>query len=59
MKLFLIELAILSLVSLIVAATFFRSRRAGEILRRLRVAGWAYVAMVLLLAGLQVAREYW
>jgi hypothetical protein len=58
-KLFLIELAILSLVSLLVAATLFRSRRAGEILRRLRLAGWAYVAMVLLLAGLQVARAYW
>ncbi|MCZ2109911.1 MAG: hypothetical protein LC118_10165 [Dehalococcoidia bacterium] len=59
MKVFLIELAILSLVALIVAATFFRSRRATEILRRIRLVGWAYVVMVIVLAGIQAARAYW
>ena len=59
MKLFLIELVIVSLAALIVAASVFRSRRANELLRRLRLAGWAYVAMVLGLAALQVARMYW
>jgi hypothetical protein len=58
-KLFLIEVAILSFVSLFVASYFFRSRRAREVLRRLRLAGWAYVAMVLAMAALQVFREAW
>ena len=59
MKLFLIEVAVLSFASLLVASYFFRSRRAREVLWRLRLAGWAYVAMVLGLAALQVVRAAW
>jgi hypothetical protein len=59
MKVFLFEVAILSLVALFVASYFFRSQRAKAVLWRLRLAGWAYVGMVLALAALQLARHAW
>ncbi len=59
MKAFIVETAILAIVALVVAKHFFRSRRAAAVLNRLLLAGWAYVAMVLLFAFFQVAREGW
>jgi hypothetical protein len=58
-KLFLFEVAVLSFVSLLIASYFFRSRQAREVLRRLRFAGWVYVAMVLAVAALELLRRGW
>lgn len=57
MKLFLIEVAVLSLAALIVASYFFRSSRATVVLRKLRLAGWAYVALVIVMAAIQFLRS--
>lgn len=50
MKLFLVQVTLLTVVVVIISAVFFRSKRANVILRNLRTVGWAYVIVIVLLA---------
>ncbi len=59
MRAFILGGGLLALAALIVASRFFHSRRADVVLARLRLAGWAYVALVLLMAGIQFWRGDW
>lgn len=57
MKSLLLEASLVFLAAVAVMAVVFRSQAARDILRFARNLLWAYVAMVVLLAALQVWRE--
>ncbi len=57
MKTVLVEASLLFLGVMVVMAVVFRSRAARDILRFARNMLWAYVAMIVLLAALEVWRN--
>lgn len=57
MKLFLVQVTLLTMVAIIIAAVFFRSKRANAVLRNLRTVGWAYVIVIVLLAAFRLWKD--
>jgi len=57
MKAFLLEALIAAFVVLCVMAVKYRSTRAREVLRMLRNAAWIYIALIVVLAIVQVTIE--
>lgn len=57
MKLFLVQVTLLTVVAVIIAAVFFRSRRANVILKNLRTIGWAYVIVIVLVAAIRLWQD--
>lgn len=56
-RLFFVQALILAAVVVAVAAVFFQSRGARELLRTLRNAAWVYVALLFVLGGIEVIRR--
>ncbi len=54
MKLFIVQVAILTLVVVIISAVFFRSKRANLVLGNLRTVGWIYVAVIVIAAAIRL-----
>lgn len=57
MKQFVIEAVILAFVVAIVMATVFHNQRARDALRFLRNAAWLYIAAILLVGAIEIARR--
>jgi hypothetical protein len=56
-KLFLLECFIAAVIVLVVMAVKYRSTRARELLRLARNAAWIYIAVVIVMAVVQVTLQ--